>query len=53
MGLFSGIGRGLKAMVNVPKWMGVERLSQDASYIASVSKSLFHYKKAVNKESFE
>lgn len=53
MGFFRGLGRMVKPLVNVPKWMSAKQLTSDASYIANVAKRVFSPQQAKRKEDFE
>lgn len=53
MGFFRGLGRMVKPLVNVPKWMGAKQLSADASYIATIAKTLITPQQARREETFE
>lgn len=52
MGVLSGLGRMIKPLVNVPKWMNTKQISKDASYIGQTAKDLFKVKHAQRQESF-
>lgn len=53
MGFFKGVGRAVKPLVNIPKWMSAKQLSSDAAYIADVAKKLATPPTAKHKETFE
>lgn len=53
MGFFRGVGRVVKPLVNFPKWMNAKQLSSDASYIASLAKTLVKTEHAEREETFE
>jgi intracellular multiplication protein IcmV len=53
MGFFRGMGKMIKPLVNVPKWMNAKQITNDASYISDIAKVIFKPKKAGHEESFE
>lgn len=53
MGFFSGLGKMVKPLVNVPKWMNTQQITTDAGYISSLIKKLATPQKAKVKETFE
>lgn len=53
MGFFRGLGRMVKPLVNVPKWMDAKRITEDASYIKQIAKGLVRPQQAKTAENFE
>lgn len=53
MGFFRGMGRIIKPLVNVPKWMGAKQISSDASYITEIAKGVLTPQQAKRKEDFD
>jgi len=52
MGVFRGIKKGLKMIVDVPRWLNAKQLSQDAVNIIGSAKRLLWITDAQRKESF-
>lgn len=53
MGFFRGVGRVVKPLVNIPKWMSAKQITKDASYISQMAKQVFTPQKAEVEETFE
>lgn len=53
MGFFSRTGKILKPLVNFPKWMGLKRIKEDASFIKTVAKQMVTPQKATRTETFD
>ncbi len=53
MGFFRGLGKMVKPLVNVPKWMDAKRITADASFISLLIKRILKPQKATIEENFE
>lgn len=53
MGFFRGLGKMIKPLVNVPKWIGAKQITADAHYIYDIIKRLITPQQAKRTESFK
>lgn len=53
MGFFRGLGRMVKPLVNIPKWMSAKQITADAAYISQIAKQVLTPQKAQQEETFE
>lgn len=53
MGFFRGMGRMIKPLVNVPKWMNAKQITTDAVYIGDIAKKVFKTQESDREESFD
>ncbi len=53
MGFFRGLGRMVKPLVNVPKWMDAQQIATDANYIKDIAKDVFTPQPSTRTETFE
>ncbi|MGE3920546.1 MAG: type IVB secretion system protein IcmV [Gammaproteobacteria bacterium] len=53
MGFYSGVKKAVKPLVDVPRWLDVNRLMQFGTFIGTAAKRAFTFQKPEQKETFE